>query len=467
MKPQSIEFTETPCSIGKIGNIRKMNKNFHEKLEEYLNMGIIRRVSRNYPKFISPPLSVYHERGECHLAINYSELNKYIKHDPYPMPTVSKTIDKLFGMKWFTRIQLKNGCLNIPLSEESQKYTAFKLKDNSVYAFNVLPCGLKSSNKILQRVLDTIFEKYLKNGTMVIYVDDILIMTKDAASHAVIITEVYELLDLHDIEINLDNSVYCRHSIQYLQHIIEDNKVQPMPDKVSKILRTPKPTNIKELQSFLGSINYFNNYLSMICIYTAELVPLLRSGAQFIWTKEHDDMYKGIIVEMENLDPLYLPDFTESFYISVNATEKTIEGTIYQRVINKHNSTGFSRIVSNVSKMMQKNQMNWSETMKQLYAVVEVIEKFKHYISLEKSKNEHYVSFVHFECPCYNKKTRSHVKSQCSTIKELNQISALTKRSWIEKISQYNIYFLLSTNFPIPCLTNWMNKELEKYIIYI
>ena len=89
------------------------------------------------------------------------------------------------------------------------------------------------------------------------YLDDIIIFSKSFDEHIKSLENVFKQLELHSLKLKASKCEFFKTSVQYLGHIISDKGVQTDPEKISVMKNWPAPSNIKELQSFLGFAGYY------------------------------------------------------------------------------------------------------------------------------------------------------------------------------------------------------------------
>ena len=93
------------------------------------------------------------------------------------------------------------------------------------------------------------------------YIDDIMICSKTEAEHYEILRQVFQRLQEHNKQTNnINKRCFLQSSIDYLGHTIEREGVHPTQSKVEALIHAPVPTNVAELQSFLGFVNYYGRF---------------------------------------------------------------------------------------------------------------------------------------------------------------------------------------------------------------
>ena len=117
--------------------------------------------------------------------------------------------------------------------------------------------GLTNSPATFQTMMNDIFTDLIAEGQVVVYLDDILIFTKTLEEHRQIVRRVLEKLRNHELYLKPKKCEFERESIEYLGLIISQNHVAMDPAKVAGVLEWPVPANLKEVQSFVGFLNFY------------------------------------------------------------------------------------------------------------------------------------------------------------------------------------------------------------------
>ena len=130
-------------------------------------------------------------QGKLRLVINYQDLNHFLADDKFPLPNKSALFQHLSNAKVFSKFDLKAGFWQLGIHPEERYKMAFCIPDHH-YQWTVMPFGLKNAPSQFQKAMVMLFQPLLTNA--LIYVDDILLFSKDEESHAKLLTEFYNLV---------------------------------------------------------------------------------------------------------------------------------------------------------------------------------------------------------------------------------------------------------------------------------
>ena len=103
-----------------------------------------------------------------------------------------------------------------------------------------------------------------------------------------------------DMHLNPDKVKIDCHEVPFFRNVLFKDGLSPDNTKVQLIKDWPVPTNHKELQSFLGTVNYLSRFLAFLSNLHAPLQSLLKKGTEFIWTSVHQHAFDQIKLHVSN-----------------------------------------------------------------------------------------------------------------------------------------------------------------------
>jgi len=169
-------------------------------------------------------------------------------------------VDKLLGARFFTKLDVRWGYNNIRVHEGDEWKTAFKTP-MGLYESTVMTFRLCNAPATFQTFMDIEFGPLIKEGHVVIYLDDILI-------YATMITElvywthkVFKLLLKLDLYLRPTKCSFNQTSVEYLGLIISEGELRMDPVKLKAVQDWPKPKKVKDIQQFLGFCNFYCHFV--------------------------------------------------------------------------------------------------------------------------------------------------------------------------------------------------------------
>jgi len=158
----------------------------------------------------------------------------------------------------FSILDLKSGFFHVPVAPDSRKYTAF-VTSSGQYWFLKTPMGLSIAPPVFQRYINTAFRQLVQQGTILVYMDDIIILALDENEALERLRIVLKTASEYGLELNLKKLKLLKKRIEFLGYIVENGSISPSPDKTLAVIRFPEPKSYKQVQSFLGLTGYSGN----------------------------------------------------------------------------------------------------------------------------------------------------------------------------------------------------------------
>ncbi|KAF8761020.1 hypothetical protein RHS01_01184 [Rhizoctonia solani] len=168
----------------------------------------------------SPVMFVPKKDGSRCLVVDYRRLNNRTKKNVYPLPRPDDLMAQLRGAKIFTKLDLRWGYNNVQVKEGDKWKTAFRTK-YGLYESLVMTFGLTNAPAAFQHFMNELF-KDLLDVCVIIYLDDILIYSKDDASHTQHVHEVLRRLMKNQLFCKASKCTFHVTSVEYLGIIVSD-----------------------------------------------------------------------------------------------------------------------------------------------------------------------------------------------------------------------------------------------------
>ena len=308
---------------------RKQLKDIIDQMEKY---GIIRECDEP-SLFVSNILVVdKKDKKQLRMLLDGRLLNQNTVRYPMSLIAQPELIAHFVKRKFFSNADVSHAFFQVPISRQSQPYTAFYSPYNGKrYCFQRCPQGLKNSPLYLKLVMDKLL------GSMANYVlhyaDDILIATdQDLRHHISVVGEVLARLEKGGIKIRPNKLNLATDSLEFLGMRWQRDKLHIPDARVMAFKNYPKPTTAKQTKSFVCAMSYYRRFLPNF----AELArPLLELAAvhpkQFKWKQEHDLAFYKLIDLIVVHTSLNIPDPDKPYYVQTDASDYCGAGRVFQK----------------------------------------------------------------------------------------------------------------------------------------
>ena len=340
-------------------------------LEENLEKGYIRHSES---PMASPFFFVKKKDGKLRPCQDYKYLNNWTVKNAYPLPLISDIMDKLKGAKYFTKFDVRWGYNNIRIRKGDEWKVAFKT-NRGLFEPTVMFFGMCNSPATFQAMMDSTFEDIIKEGFVLIYMDDILIFAPTREKLEQLTKQVLQRLREADLYLKPKKCEFNKERIEYLGMVIQEGKITMDSVKVKGLRDWPVPTTVKQVQSFLGFGNFYWKFIKKFSELARPLNDLLKKDRKFEWTQECQTAFDTLKQRFTEEPVLMMPDQSRPFQIEADAS-KYASGAVLTQL----DSNGDRHPVAFLSKTFTETERNYEIYDRELLGIIHALEEWRHYI---------------------------------------------------------------------------------------
>ena len=228
--------------------------------------------------------------GKWRMCVNFTDLNQACLKDSFPLPKIDQLVDSTAGHKLLTFMDAFFGYNHIQMAEEDQEKIAF-ITSQGLYCYQFMPFGLKNAGATYQRLVNQMFKKQIGRNVEV-YVDDMLIKSKEEEDHLDDLKEMFNMLRQYSMKLNPSKCVFGVSSGKFLRFMVSQRGIKANPEKVKAILEMSSPRMVKEVQSLTGRIAALNRCVSKA---TDKCLPFFKTLKKvFSWTEECETTFQEL-----------------------------------------------------------------------------------------------------------------------------------------------------------------------------
>ena len=241
------------------------------------------------------------------------------------------------GLYKITELDVCWGFNNVHMKEGDEWKAAFQTTWG-LYKPLVMFFGLTNSLATVQTIMDAIFEDLISEGVVVVYLYDILIFTRTLEEHHRVVWRVLEILQQHNLSLKPEKCEFKKSSIESLGVVISHNSVNMDLAKVARVFEWLAPTNRKEVQSFLGFVNFYQRFIEGFSHISRPLFDLNKSHSAFKWTDEEKSAFDTLRSQITLTPILTLPDNSKPYHVEADSLDFATGA-----VLSQQNTTATSR----------------------------------------------------------------------------------------------------------------------------
>jgi RNase H-like domain found in reverse transcriptase/Reverse transcriptase (RNA-dependent DNA polymerase) len=271
---------------------------------------------------------------------------------------------------WFSKIDLKKGYYQISMHAADIPKTAVATPFG-LYEFTRMPFGLRNAGSTFQQLMDRIL-----NGLpcSFCYLDDIIAASPSRDQHILQLRQLFTRLDKVGLVVNAEKCTLAVNTVDFLGHRITAGGVQPLPDHVEAIHQFPPPATVKQLQGFLGIVNFYRQFVpgaASILLPLTEYLKGSRAGSAAVeWSEKMRAAFQAAKAAVAAATMLAHPVAVAELALAVDASDVQVGAVLQQKQAAAWRPLGF------FSKKLEPAQTKYSTFDRELYACFAAIRHF-------------------------------------------------------------------------------------------
>nr|GEW11449.1 putative reverse transcriptase domain-containing protein [Tanacetum cinerariifolium] len=268
------------------------------------------------------------QRSES-MCIDYHELNKLTVKNRYPLPRIDDLFDQLQRSSIYLKIYLRSGYHQLRVREQDIPKTAFRTRYGH-YEFQVMPFGLKNTPAVFMDLMNRVCKPYLDNF-VIVFIDDILIYSKDKKEHGEHLKAILELLKKEKLYAKFSKCEFWIPKVQFLGHVINSRGIHVDLAKIESIKDWASPKTPTEIRQFLGLAGYYRRFIKGFLKIAKSMTKHTQKGIKFDWGEKGENAFQLIKQKLFSAPILALPEGSEDFVVYCDASHKGLGAVLMQR----------------------------------------------------------------------------------------------------------------------------------------
>ncbi|GJY21425.1 reverse transcriptase domain-containing protein [Tanacetum coccineum] len=320
-------------------------KELSVQLQELLEKGFIYPSSSPWG---APVLFVKKKDGSFRMCIDYHELNRLTVKNRYPLLRIDDLFDQLQGSSVYSKIDLRSGYHQLRIKEEDIPITAFRTRYGH-FEFQVMPFGLTNAPAVFMDLMNRVCKPYL-DKFIIVFIDDILIYSKDEEEHGKHLKIILELLKEEKLYAKFSKCDFWLDSVQFLGHVIDRSGVHVDPAKIEAIKSWTAPMTPTEVRQFLRLVGYYRRFIEGFSLISKPLTKLTQKNKKYEWGSEEEEAFQTLKQKLCSAPILALPEGMEDFVVYCDASLKGYGAVLMQR----------EKVIAYASRQLKVHEENYT-----------------------------------------------------------------------------------------------------------
>ena len=338
------------------------------ELQLLLEAGIIEPVDAS--PWVSNLVVAKKKSGALRVCVDLRAVNKAVVPDQYPLPTSEELTAQFYGSTVFSKLDLRQGYLQVPLHPSSRNLTAF-VTHVGVFRYTRMPFGLCSAPSCFQKVMVSVLAGI---PGVAIYLDDIVVHGPTTNVHDERLNRVFAALAKHTLTLNTEKCVLAVPEIEFVGFRLSAGGITPLQSNVDAIQAIPDPSSAAQVASLLGMAGYYLKFLPQYSDTTAPLRRLLRKDEPWVWSQACSDAVRALKMQLVSPPVLAHFDIASPTLVTCDASSVAI-GAVLSQIQN-----GVERPVAFASRALNQTEQRYSVGEREALACIWACERWHLYL---------------------------------------------------------------------------------------
>jgi hypothetical protein len=304
-------------------------------------------------------------------------INPDLEVPQYLLPKAEDLFSRLNGGQSFSKLDLSQAYQQVLLNDHESPRNLVAINTHlELYRYTRLPFGSASSPAIFKEC--TCMDKILEgiNGIGCI-LDDLIITGKNDEEHLQNLQSVLKRLSEYGIRLKESKCSLMKSEVEYFAFIVSKDGIQPSPQKVKAMLNVAEPENVKELQSWLGMVNYYRKWIPDMSTVLQPLNELLAKKTKWQWNERCKNSFRKICELLSSSEVLGVAHYDPSFDV-----ELAVDASSYGLgcVISHKYENGDERPIAYSSRTLTSAERNYSQIEREALSLIFGVIRFDQYL---------------------------------------------------------------------------------------
>src|SRR5258708_31912280 len=234
---------------------------------------------------------------------------------------------------------------------------------------------LCNSPAMFQMMMNDILQDFIHNGEAICYMDNILVYSHTLSNHWWIVCQVLSTLWKQRLFLKPEKCKFEQKEVKYLRLVISKDHVAMDLMKVHGVMEWPTPMKVKEVQSFLGFVNFYQKFICDFSDTAHPLYALTRKTQQWVWGSPKQEAFNALKKAVTSAPILTFPSQSVCFHLKCNASN-FVTGV----VLSQAQADGMHQPITFMSKGFSDAEHNYQIHNKEMLAIMHALDEWHHFL---------------------------------------------------------------------------------------
>jgi hypothetical protein len=237
------------------------------------------------------------------------------------------------------------------------------------HEYLVVPFGLTNAPAIFMNLMNKIFMPYLEKF-VIMFIDDILIYSKDKEEHAKHLRIALQTLREHQLYAKFSKCEFWLDQVEFLGHVVSKKGIVVNPSKVASVLEWEAPKNVKQIRGFLGMAGYYRRFIEEFSKIAGPMTKLLRKNIPFVWSEECEVSFQTLKDKLTTAPVLVVPETGKDYMVYCDASKNGLGCVLMQD----------RKVIAYGSRQLRPHEVNYPTHDLELAAMVFALKGWRHFL---------------------------------------------------------------------------------------
>jgi len=277
-------------------------------------------------------------------------------------------LENIGTKKVFTKMDLRWGYNNVRIKEGDEWKTVFTIPEGS-FEPTVMFFRLTNSPATFQAMMNKLLRDLINTRKVAAFIDDVIVGMEMEEEHDKLVIKVIKRLEENDLYVKPEKCKWKMREVGFLGVVIGLEGIRMEKEKVKGVLEWPTPKCVKDVQKFLGLVNYYCQFIEGFASIARPLHDLVKKDKKWEWTERHEEAFRELKEQFTKEPVLAVLDLDKKLRVEVDASDYVTEG-----VLSMEEENGRWKPVAFLSKSLNETERNYEIHDKEMLAIIRRLE---------------------------------------------------------------------------------------------